>query len=1669
MSPQQFIFFFVLFFTSLGFAQTPEFVLLENIQNQLIFIQDGEISKTVHLPHNGTYKAITTDNHHVYILQEMPDALTTCTVMVYHDGIIDTLDVVQGNHPGWLDIEYIGNGRLLLLNAWQADGRHNESSELVVLNFSEQRLESTGFTRLGTLIETSEGNDESEVKKIVYMENHLYSGVWCLEWDGDPEPLDDPTYNKGYGEDIFFFAINNWEGTEGNETISGSNKTDIGAYGEYGNRSEVVDIALDNHNNLLIVEQDIAMRETSYFGYNASDDLYRIQVNYAETGISFPKRMNNTNENLIGEWPYVGTPLSASQIHLMAVDSNSGAIFGLDKSMSDTIISFNAHIQTDLSSYTSTVDMILIPSSKNITPSVIAGGTLMQDTTWSGHLHVTGDIFIPDGIRLDILPGTQIMFASFSDDQNAGNYTDRVELIAQNGSQLFIQGTLDDPILMTSDLIPSAGGEWGGIFIHFDMASQSIAISNCTIQGAINGITIEQSGGYATAHLSEINVLQNANNGIYVHVHSGSHLSLDIFSHSAWVYARNNGYHGIYAYVEHDQSVLDMTAQKLWVENNGQNGILCHGNNKARINYSFSNNMALGHNSAAGWDKGCGISIYDASNAVVNGRLDYNTVMFNHHGMYRYTNNCYSDMTSNILYANTAQYNILTGLKYYQYRGTGVLLRFENNQVRNTTSGDGINVYRKYRQTELPLIVELSNNLASQNADQGISVEWNNSIDIQVSARDNRCENNGSDGIFVQAYQPSTFINNHCQNNQGNGFKLFGNELTIQNNTAQNNGATGFWIKNASFVKFISNIVSNNQTNGTFLDTVSTGYLLYNRINENFGDGLNIQTTGEMFVYKNNIYDNYVQDGDNSQYELRMQSGLMVDARYNFWGSDMSLDAVIWDRMDNSHLGFVDKSHHHAHLIPVPDGPQVFIIDPIENETLRTGNVYTISGIAVSEMPYTIRVRALDQDWKEMPGTIGWSCSFTPTSAGECSIMAEIPGISSSASARNIVISDTIPTHQGKIVNNEIWAENQSPIHITGDITVAPGARLQIMPGTTVMFEASDHTASGQYPSLPELIVQGECIIEGTAENPVVLTSVHGGMWGGISVDQTGNTSPLVFKHVTIASAAHGLSYQLSDFSDPNHLTPVIFDHVSLCNHQQFGLRFVVNSSAGAISMNNVISCSNGGDGIFVQTTNTSHLFADLNQIMSTLNGGSGLNLDNHGGSHVKLQISPTQTNAFQAINQFSQNLEYGMVIRMSDNGSQLTATACAGLYSANAFSGLIFDTDHDTDCYYHIENNRFEGHTKSGSWYYGKGIGFENSSKALMNGYIVNNVIKHNGIGIYRYNNSYNKDNRVNNHVINNTIVQNNNTGIYYNHYYGKGSILNIFDNYIENNQGHGIQVYRRYDNNKDPMILTMTGNQCLSNTLKGIYVNRYNSRGNIQLKLSNNICQNNGNTGIHVEPTEISDIFSNTSQQNEGNGLYVNCLNQLWIVRNSLNNNSLDGLHVSGNTPINCYLNDIVENQADGIHLETAGESHILYNIISENVGDGIEIQASDQIYIHENNLIGNYAVDTAFEIRNLTNFPVDARFNYLGNAGNDPLLVWDRSDDIDVGQVNLEPLNEQAVAKIESHFPDLFFVHNIILSHLSKIFCKYPIIFRFLCDLNGLCQYIFSNLIQVTINIH
>jgi hypothetical protein len=1631
----------VIFFTILMIiswvmpAYSQDLLLLEKNLNQLLFMNpdEGDIVKTVDLPGSDqfVYKAITSDHSNIYILQRMPGQITG-TVLVYHDNTIDPIAIIEGEHPEWIDIEYIGNGRLLLLNGSQAGGKEG-SCHLYLLNFSEQNFQSQGLVKLGRLEDPSEGNDETEVFRIAYLKNDYMEGIWCLETDGNPGVNDDNSYNVGSGEDIFFFAITNWEGTEGNAVVTGSNKTDIGAYGEYSRKSDVTDFALDSQGNILILEQDAAVRETSYFGYNRSDDLYRIYVQYAESSISFPsKSTDNNNEVRLAEWPYVNdTAIRSSQVHLMTVDTQSGYVFGLDKKP-DTgvngIISLNHSIESDLSPYTGTVDMILMPVDP-ISYSEISGGTLTQNTIWSGHIRVTGDIVVPENIRLDILPGTHIMFAALSDDQNSGDNTSRCELIAENGSQLIIQGTTENPIVLSSDIIPSAPGDWGGVNIHFEMASQSVSITNCVIQGAVNGLSINQSGGYATVNLTDVQFNHNSSNGLYVYVHHGSHLGLNIFSSQdsgnrlthQGCQAISNGNHGIYAFVEHEQSVLDTNIQRVLFENNVKNGLQLYAKNQATINYMVKDNLGIGHNGSSNWDKGNGICLYDESNSQYNGTFQDNIVLFNQYGIHRYSYNNYSSQTSNTFFGNTATHNLINGLRYYQYYGTGGTLIFENNSV-SLSNHHGIDIYRRYRHDDQVLTIKLTNNHSFENALNGIAISRYNTTSgmVKVEAQDNLCENNTNDGIFIQANQPSHIQNNQCLNNGGNGFCLDGTDFTLFNNTSQGNQSNGFWIKNANHELFWSNISTENATNGLMLDSVSNGYYIYNRINDNNADGINLHATSELFFYKNNVYDNYSVEGD-VFYELRLRSSYSVDARYNYWGSDIEANSVIWDRMDSESIGFVNKSQLEFHLIPVPDSPRAFIVDPVADCQLRTHSVYQLFGIAVSETePYSVHVwTSQDTNGSIISGNTSWSYEFTPTTSGMIQAFAQVLGSDAQPNTLSLTVADNIPTQQGRIVQNETWSSDQSPILMTGDLTIQSGARLTIMPGTTIQFAMSDRMLGGTYPSLPELIVDGgELIINGTADQPVILTSIntssHSGFWGGITVKQDASVKqPLIIHHLKASNAMHGLTYELTDFSDSNQMTPIILDHVAFNGNTHTGLNIKMSGGSGSLSMNNITTSENGSHGISIRTDKGGIWKADLAEIVSTKNNGTGLQWDHVGAAKLTLNLASPLSNSQTTMNRFMNNAGAGVDITVEENYSQLTVTASAGLYSANTVSGFIMNNTHRTVINYIIQNNEFYGHLKSGDWDDGVGIGLYNYSDAFMNGRIENNIMNHNRIGIYRYTYSYNVDDRLNTVIINNHVADHTSTGIFYYMYYGRGGSLSMLNNTVENNQGHGIEIYRRYRNYDYTFDLQLAHNKCLSNKQKGIYIHRYNSTsGSIELNCTENICQNNGEAGIYAQTTGVSTIQNNISTHNSGTGVYASSSSEFWILKNTIHHNGTNGLHITTQPKVRCFLNDIAENGEDGIHLESVRESDILYNSITANTGDGLEINATDQINVNANNFTGNYAVDTSFEIRNISNFPVDARFNFLGNAGADPLLIWDRNDDLEIGLITFTPIQPQLI---------------------------------------------------------
>lgn len=81
-----------------------------------------------------------------------------------------------------------------------------------------------------------------------------------------------------------------------------------------------------------------------------------------------------------------------------------------------------------------------------MTAQVVSGekpttsGILIQDEVWSGNIHLTGDVIIPEGITLVMLAGTVVNFAS-----NHSDYDTRLSLLAGLGEgkcNLIVQDNL---------------------------------------------------------------------------------------------------------------------------------------------------------------------------------------------------------------------------------------------------------------------------------------------------------------------------------------------------------------------------------------------------------------------------------------------------------------------------------------------------------------------------------------------------------------------------------------------------------------------------------------------------------------------------------------------------------------------------------------------------------------------------------------------------------------------------------------------------------------------------------------------------------------------------------------------------------------------------------------------------------------------------------------------------------------------------------------------------------------------------------------------------------------------------------------------------------------------------------------------------------------------------
>jgi hypothetical protein len=136
-------------------------------------------------------------------------------------------------------------------------------------------------------------------------------------------------------------------------------------------------------------------------------------------------------------------------------------------------------------------------------------GTLPGDETWSGTVHLTGDVIVPPGVTLTIAPATTVSSQPFADDRHGGNDMKRIELIVQGA--LDLRGPSQESISLTSSSSTPAKGHWYGIV--FDTGARDLLdLRGFTIEWAYRALSNEDGSGMP--NVRDARIRQIAEHGV---------------------------------------------------------------------------------------------------------------------------------------------------------------------------------------------------------------------------------------------------------------------------------------------------------------------------------------------------------------------------------------------------------------------------------------------------------------------------------------------------------------------------------------------------------------------------------------------------------------------------------------------------------------------------------------------------------------------------------------------------------------------------------------------------------------------------------------------------------------------------------------------------------------------------------------------------------------------------------------------------------------------------------------------------------------------------------------------------------------------------------------------------------------------------------------------------
>ncbi len=150
------------------------------------------------------------------------------------------------------------------------------------------------------------------------------------------------------------------------------------------------------------------------------------------------------------------------------------------------------------------------------------------------------------------------------------------------------------------------------------------------------------------------------------------------------------------------------------------------------------------------------------------------------------------------------------------------------------------------------------------------------------------------------------------------------------------------------------------------------------------------------------------------------------------------------------------------------------------------------------------------------------------------------------------------------IESDTTWTLADSPYAITSDLTIPTGVTLTIEPGVVVKFDAT-----------MGMTVGGSLIARGTADTPILFTSLHDDTVGGDTNLNQGDTTPQAYDWEHI----HILSQGMGDF---------LYTHIRYGGYEEVGIPTTgILNDGGEVIVRDSVLTDNGNDG-FMQHAGTS-------------------------------------------------------------------------------------------------------------------------------------------------------------------------------------------------------------------------------------------------------------------------------------------------------------------------------------------------------------------------------------------------------------------------------------------------------------------------------------------------